>query len=338
MFYVLILAFLAAFSLWAYKAMIDIRPKVNRPVLNTGAGQVINELKVRLKGHVAVLADDIGPRDVFVPDKLNAAGAYIRRFWEKAGYEVRAQAFRVKDITCRNFAVEITGESKPDEIVLVGAHYDTVSYSPGANDNGSAVAALLELSRLFSTKSTSRTLRFVAFTNEEPPFFKTGSMGSLVYAKECREKKENIVAMVCLETIGYYRDEHKTQKYPFPLKFFYPDKGNFVAIVGNLRSKPLVKSFTRNFMEESDFPVECAAVFGFITGIDWSDHWSFWHCGYPAIMITDTALFRYPYYHSSQDTPDKLDYHSLARVTHGVYRALTRMVASNPRRIQTTKS
>ncbi|NVL90498.1 MAG: M28 family peptidase [Desulfobacterales bacterium] len=286
----------------------------------------MDDLEVRLKAHVAVLAEQIGPRDVFVPEKLDAAADYICRFWEKVGYKVNDQTFRVQDIACHNLAVEIPGESKPDEIVLVGAHYDTVSWSPGANDNGSAVAALLELSRLFSTKSTNRTLRFVAFANEEPPFFKTRSMGSLVYAKECRKRKENIVAMVCLETIGYYRDERKTQKYPFPLSSFYPDRGNFVAVVGNLRSKPLVRSFSRNFMEESDFLVECAAIFGFITGIDWSDHWSFWQCGYPAIMITDTALFRYPYYHSPEDTPDKLDYRSLARVTHGVCVALARMV------------
>ena len=321
----LLILFLA-FSIWAYKAMIDIRPKVNRPSLNTDALQVINDLEGRLKVHVAVLADEIGPRDVFVLDKLNASASYIRGFWEKAGYEVSAQTFNVENAACQNLVVEISGESRADEIVLVGAHYDTVSWSPGANDNGSAVSALLELSGLFSTKRTGRTLRFVAFANEEPPFFKTRYMGSLVYAKACREKKENIVAMVCLETIGYYRNERKTQKYPFPLSFFYPDKGNFIAVVGNLGSKPLVKSFARNFMEESDFPIECAAPFGFITGIDWSDHWSFWRCGYRAIMITDTALFRYPYYHSSEDTPDKIDYHSLARVTYGVYRGLARMV------------
>ena len=326
MVYILLLVFLAAFSIWAYKAMIDIRPKVDRPTLNSHAGKIIDDLEARLQGHVMALADEIGPRNIFVPDKLNAAVTYIRRFWEKVEYEVSAQSFSVQDVACQNIAVEIPGRSKPDEIVVVGAHYDTVSWSPGANDNGSAVAALLELSRLFSKKTTGRTLRFVAFANEEPPFFKTGSMGSLVYAKGCREKKENIVAMVCLETIGYYRDERKTQKYPFPLSFFYPDKGNFIAFVGNVRSKPLVKSFASIFMEESDFPVECAAPFGFITGVDWSDHWSFWEQGYQAIMITDTALFRYPYYHSSEDTPDKLNYDSLARVTYGIYRTLMRMI------------
>jgi Zn-dependent M28 family amino/carboxypeptidase len=326
MVYVLLFLFLAGFTIWAYKAMIDIRPEVQRPLFNAHARQDIDALESLLKAHIAVLAHEIGPRNIFASDKLNAAAEYIRTFWEKIGYEVSAQTYSVQNVPCQNLAIEIPGKSKPGEIVLVGAHYDTVSWAPGANDNGSAVAALLELSRLFSKKSPSRTLRFVAFANEEPPFFKTGSMGSLVYAKACQERKENIVGMVCLETIGYYRDEPKTQKYPFPFRFFYPDKGNFIAVVGNLRSKPLVKSFTRHFMEESDFPVECVATFGFLTGIDWSDHWSFWHCGYPAIMVTDTALFRYPYYHSSEDTSDKIAYHQLSRVTHGIFGALTRIV------------
>lgn len=326
MVYLSLLFFLVAFSIWAYKAMIDIRPEVSRPKLDGNACQIIDDLQGRLKGHVMVLADEIGPRNVFVPHKLDAAADYIRGFWEKTGYEATAQTYKVQDVASQNLSVQITGRSNPDEIVLIGAHYDTVSVSPGANDNGSAVAALLELSRLLSTQPTGKTIRFVAFANEEPPFFKTPSMGSLVYAKECRKRKENICAMVCLETIGYYRDEPKTQKYPVPLSFFYPNRGNFVTVVGNLRSKPLVTSFARNFMEESDFPVECAAIFGFITGIDWSDHWSFWKMGYPAIMLTDTALFRYPYYHCSQDTPDKLNYAALARVTYGIYKALERMV------------
>jgi Zn-dependent M28 family amino/carboxypeptidase len=326
MVYVSLLVFIAVFCLWAYKAMIAIRPNVDRPKLDKYDQQVIDDIEGRVELHVRTLADEIGPRNIFVPDKLNAAADYIRSFWEKIGYEVNAQAFSVQGVFCQNLFIEIPGESKPEEIVVVGAHYDTISWAPGANDNGSAVGALLELSRLFSTKSPSRTLRFVAFANEEQPFFKTGSMGSLVYAKACQKKEENIVSMVCLETIGYYRDEPKTQKYPFPFSSFYPDVGNFIAVVGNLRSKQLVKDFARHFMEESDFPVECVATFGFLTGIDWSDHWSFWHCGYPAVMITDTALFRYPYYHSSEDTSDKIDYHSLARVTHGVYGALFGLV------------
>lgn len=316
----------AVLLVWGHKAMIDIRPDVVRPTLDRHAYQIIDDLKGRLQRHVFTLAQDIGHRSIYTPDKLEATTDYIRHFWTQTGYQVKAQTYNVGGVVCENLSVEIPGESRPDEIVLVGAHYDTVSWSPGANDNGSAVAALLEISRLFSQSSPSKTLRFVAFANEEPPFFKTRNMGSLVYAKACRNRRENIMGMVCLETIGYYRNEPKTQKYPFPLSFFYPDTGNFLAIVGNLHSKPLVKSFARSFMEESDFPVECAAPFGFITGVDWSDHWSFWKMGYQAIMLTDTALFRYPHYHSMTDTADKLDYPGLARVTHGIYTALGRFV------------
>jgi hypothetical protein len=324
--YSTILLLLGVLGIWTYKSMIDIRPKVIRPRLDDNSQKMISDLEARLKVHVSVLAQEIGPRSIFSPKKLNAASNYLRAFWEKMDYEVKAQTFEVEGMACENLVVEIPGRRDPEEIVVIGAHYDTVSYSPGANDNGSAVSALLELSRLFKSEMPAKTMRFVAFVNEEPPFFKTRHMGSLFYAKACREKEERINAMICLETIGYYRQEPKTQKYPFPLRLFYPTTGNFVAVVGNLRSKPLVKSFSRHFMEESDFPVECAALFGFITGIDWSDHSSFWRCDYPAVMITDTALFRYPFYHSHEDTADKLDYHSLSRVTHGLYMALGRMV------------
>jgi len=243
-------------------------------------------------------------------------------------------------VACNNLAVEVTGTSAPEKILIIGAHYDTVAYSPGANDNGSAVASLLELSRLFKGASVRKTLRFVAFVNEEPPFFKSAKMGSLVYAKGCRKRQEKIEAMICLETIGYYRKEKGTQGYPFPLSAFYPDRGDFMAIVGNLQYKELVQSFSRLFMEVSDFPVECAALFTVklpirraglpvlfspLPGIDWSDHWAFWKAGYPAIMLTDTALFRYPYYHTAEDTPEKLDYQSMARITDGIYKTVMRM-------------
>ena len=324
-----ILSIIGGFSLWAYHAMINIRPHGKGAKLNMNDQSTIEDLKGRLKGHIIILAEEIGPRNVFIPHQLNATADYIRAFWRETGYEVKSQDFQVHKTLCRNIFIEIPGRSDPDEILVVGAHYDTVSNSPGANDNGSGVAALLEISRLFKPELPHSTIRFVAFTNEEPPFFKTGSMGSRVYAEECRRRGDHIIGMVCLETIGYYRDQRKTQRYPFPLSLFYPDKGNFVAVVGNLASKSLVLTFTEHFMEEMDFPVECGALFGFIPGIDWSDHWSFWRSGYPAIMITDTALYRYPYYHSSQDTPDKIDFHSLAKVTYGTFRALQRMAAGD---------
>jgi hypothetical protein len=327
MVYVFLLLALAALGLWGYKAMIDVRPEVTRPLMSSESDTVIEELEHRLMTHVRILADDIGERNVFLPETMEAAAGAIREFWEGTGYPVDVQTFEVAEVTCANLAVELVGETKPDEIVIVGAHYDTVPGSPGANDNGSAVAALLELSRLFKGRSPGRTIRFVAFANEEPPFFKTRSMGSFLYAERCSQAKENIVAMFSLETIGYYREEAGTQKYPVPFGFFYPTTGNFVAVVGNLSSKSLVQTFARHFMTASDFPVECVAPFGFLTGINWSDHWSFWHFGYPAVMITDTALFRYPYYHSSLDTSEQIHPRALARVTYGIFRALVGMVS-----------
>ncbi len=189
---ILVLAAFTASPVWFYNVMIDIRPKVKRPMLDAVALKIVEDLKGRLREHVQALASEIGVRNIFVPDSLD--------------------------------------------------------------------------------------------------------------------------------------DKPHTQKYPPPLSFFYPDRGNFIAIVGNLGSKNLVRAFTRNFMSSTDFPVECTAVFGFIPGIGWSDHSSFWRYKYPTIMITDTAPFRYPFYHLSSDTPDKIDYQSLARVTHGLYEAILKMV------------
>ena len=310
-----------------YLVMVGPRGRGAGYVMREEEAAVMDELEDRLKRHVAVLAGEIGEKNVFTPGSLPEAAGYIRSIWDGAGYAVRAQTYTVEGAACENLSVEIEGRISPGEIVLVGAHYDSVYGSPGANDNCSAVAAMLEISRLFNNEPRDRTVRFVAFVNEEQPFFRTGSMGSRVYARACRERGEDIVAMVCLETIGYYSDKKGSQQYPLPFGFFYPDKGNFIAVVGNLRSKPLVGSFVRFFSEKSDFPIESVAAFSWIPGIDWSDHGSFWAYGYPAIMITDTALYRYPYYHTPSDTPDKLDYASLARVTYGIYKAVVRLAA-----------
>jgi Zn-dependent M28 family amino/carboxypeptidase len=210
------------------------------------------------------------------------------------------------------------GRQAPNEIVVIGAHYDSVSGSPGANDNGSGVAALLELARLFAARDVGRSVRFVAFVNEEPPFFRTGDMGSEQYARAARLKGEDIRAMLALETIGYYDDAPGSQHYPPFFSLFFPDRGNFIGMVSNFGSRALLKRAVAAFRAASNFPLESVATFGWVPGVDWSDHASFWNEGYPAIMITDTALYRYPYYHSVQDTPDKVDYARLARVTEAL--------------------
>lgn len=283
------------------------------------------ELRGRLESHVRALAGDIGERNVFTPDALARAEEYIRRAFDGSGYQVAEQTYDIPldpSLTVRNIEVEISGTASPGDVVIVGAHYDTVPGCAGANDNTTGMAAVLELARLLSARTMDRTVRLVAFVNEEPPFFRTDLMGSRLYARRCRERDENVVAMLSLETIGFYVDEPGSQKYPFPFSLFYPDTGNFVGFVGNLGSRGLTRRSIRAFRESTEFPSEGIAAPSWIPGIGWSDQWSFWREGYPGVMITDTAPFRYPHYHTPQDTPDRIDYDRFARVVMGVSRVV----------------
>jgi Zn-dependent M28 family amino/carboxypeptidase len=265
-----------------------------------------------------MLAEKIGERNIWKYSNLQATSRYIEKVMTELGYEVKKQEYRVKDVHVENLEWELTGLHHPEEIILLGAHYDSVLGSPGANDNASGIAAVLEIARLLKTEPLSRTVRFVTFVNEEPPFFQTDTMGSRVYAFRSRQRSEKIVAMFSLETIGYYCSEKGSQRYPFPFSLFYPDTGNFIGFVGNVSSRSLVREAIEIFRSNTAFPSEGIAVPGWIMGIGWSDHWSFWEEGYPAVMITDTALFRYQYYHSQQDVPDRIDYERMARVVVGI--------------------
>ena len=272
----------------------------------------------KLQGHVEMLAQQIGERNVWNAEALDAAALYIRNTLEALGYPVAIQSFESRGMTVQNLEVELPGTTAPEEIVVVGAHYDSVPGGPGANDNASGVAALLEMARLLSGKSHARTLRLVAFVNEEQPFSYSEEMGSRVYAERSRQRNEQIKAMLSLETIGYYSDQPGSQQYPFPFNYFYPDTANFIGFIGNLSSWRLVRQSIDAFRASTAFPSEGVAAPERVTGVGWSDHWPFWRAGYPAIMITDTAFFRYQHYHQATDTPDKLDYQSLARVTRGL--------------------
>jgi Zn-dependent M28 family amino/carboxypeptidase len=278
------------------------------------------EARVRdhLRAHVERLAGEIGERNLWHYPALLAAAQYIARSFEGIGYRPVDEPFRSRGKPVRNIVVEKPGGGRPEDILLVGAHYDSVLGSPGANDNGSGVAALLELARLLADHRLARSVRFVAFVNEEAPFAYTAEMGSVVHANAARARGERISAMLSLETIGYYSDAPGSQKYPFPLAFFYPDRANFIGFVGNLKSRKLVREALCAFRRHTAFPSEGAAVPGWITGVGWSDHWSFWQAGCRAIMVTDTAFFRYAHYHTAGDTPDKADYSRTARVVAGL--------------------
>ena len=272
----------------------------------------------RLRAHTEALASDIGERNVFRPQALLAAAHYIEHEWLAQGYEVVPQIYRARGVECANLEVTRRGKRLPGEIILVGAHYDSVRGSPGANDNASGVAALLEISRRCLDISSDRTVRLVAFVNEEPPFFYWRQMGSMVYAAAARKRGDDIRLMMSLEMLGCYSNEPGSQQYPPLFKYFYPDRANFIALVANLRSRRMLRRAVAAFRAHSAVPVESAATLSWVPGVSWSDHLSFWRRGYPALMVTDTAFYRYEYYHTPWDTPDKIDYETMARVAEGL--------------------
>lgn len=290
------------------------------PLPELSAEQV--RLRDALRADVEQLAGKIGERNVVRYRQLLAAADFITRSFAASGYPVSKQTYEVRGRPCDNLEVELPGGKSKEEIVIVGAHYDSVRGAPGANDNASGAAGLLALARHFADQKPERTLRFVAFVNEEPPHFQTGEMGSMVYAKRCQTRKENVVAAISLETIGYYSDEPDSQEYPPLLSVLYPSTGNFIGFVGNLRSRQLVDDFTSSFRRHAKFPSEKAALPERVPGVGWSDQWSFWQYDYPGLMVTDTAPFRYPYYHEREDTPDKIDYDRMARVVDGLAGAI----------------
>ncbi len=280
------------------------------------------DLREGLGRDVEKLAGQIGERNIRQYQALAAAADFLEASLAESAHDVRRHGYEVSGLTCYNIDTEIRGSSRGDETIIIGAHYDSVEGSPGANDNATGAAAVLALARLFSGKKTSRTLRFVEFTNEEPPYFKSRLMGSLVYAEECRARGEKIVAMLSLETIGYYSDEKGSQHYPFPFSLFYPSTGNFIGFVANTASAEILSDVVASFRRHTEFPSEGGALPSIIPGISFSDQWSFWRQGYSALMVTDTALFRYPYYHTRIDTPDKVQYDNLARVVAGLGRVV----------------
>ncbi len=291
------------------------------------ADEALLSLADELRQDVARLAVDIGERNLWNrPNQLNQAADCIAAQFKAAGYDVRRQEYKVSGTSCYNLDVEILGSVRQEEIVIVGAHYDTLPGTPGANDNTSGVAATLALARRFAHRKTDRTLRFVAFTNEENPYAHTQAMGSRVYSGRCRERGENVVAMMSLETIGYYDDHPGSQKYPPPIGLHYPSEGNFIGFVGNLASGDLVRQVVKTFRESEQFPSEGAALPESIARIGDSDHASFWHEGYPALMVTDTANFRYPFYHTPEDTIDKVNFDRLARVVRGLEKVVAGLV------------
>lgn len=290
----------------------------------------LTEAELALRGELVAdvqkLAGEIGERNVGHYAELNAAAEFIEGSFSRAGLQPRRISHDLAGKAYHNIETEIPGASS--QVIVIGAHYDSVFGSPGANDNGSGVAALLALARRFAGKPGGQTLRFVAFVNEEPPYFQTEQMGSFVYASRCKARGDQISGMISLETIGYFSDAPRSQKYPAPgLSLFHPTTGNFIGFVGNTGARAFLDRTVGIFRQQTKVPAESAALPAFVSGVAWSDQWSFWQCGYPAaIMVTDTAPFRYPHYHESTDTPDKLEYDRFALVVSGMEKVIAELV------------
>jgi len=274
----------------------------------------------RLRQHVQTLCDQ-GPRHLH-SSGLESASGYIRTQLETMGYRPKEQVLTAGLLSVANHWVDVPGSGPDDGIIVVGAHYDTRAETPGADDNGSAVAVALELARHFKDRPVRYGLRFSFFANEESPFFGTEEMGSLQFARLIGENGDHVVGMFSLEMLGYYSDEPGSQLYPAPFNLLYPDKGNFIAFVGNLDSRPWVRATVKAFRQVARIPSEGMSAPSFVRDAGRSDHWAFWKSGVPALMITDTANFRNPNYHLLTDLPETLDYHRMALVTAGLAETL----------------
>lgn len=285
------------------------------------------ELRDRLRGHVQVLAADIGERHQYQRRRLNAAADYVTAQFE--AMELVPSPQMVGD-GFRNIVVDLYGREQPNEVLVVGAHYDTVTMTPGADDNASGVAGLLELARMLRDRPLARSVRFIAFTNEEWPFYGREDMGSRVSARLSHDREENIVGMLSLEMIGYYSNEPRSQWYPRSVRRFYPREGNFIGFVSNLASRDLMARAIGAFRRDAQIPSEgLAAPEWLVPDIRRSDQSSYWAFGFPGVMITDTANFRNYGYHNMGDVPDTLDYAAMARVVDGLAAMVTELAGAN---------
>ena len=275
----------------------------------------------RLEAHVRKLSIELGPRDMDHIENLDRVATYIKDELNQTSAYVSEQAYRVQGQTYRNVVAQFGPES--EERIIVGAHYDTAGALPGADDNASGVAGLIELARLLSGQQLPLRVELVAFSLEEPPYFRTTGMGSSVHAESLRKQNVQVRAMVSLEMIGCFSDAPNSQYFPVGvLSALYPSKGNFIGVVGRLGDGLLARKIKSAMRNATPLPVYSINAPRFVAGVDFSDQLNYWDAGYRAVMITDTAFYRNRNYHTAEDTADKLDYKRMAMVVEGVYAAV----------------
>ncbi len=279
------------------------------------------EIKKSMESDIEYL-QNLGPRNSETETnykQLRQCEEWIKQRWESEGYVVKKHTFSIKGREYSNLEIEIKGRTLPSEIIIISAQYDTLPDSPGANNNGSGIAILFQLSQLLRKHTPDRTLRLLNFVNEEDPFFGTEMMGSYQYAKRSHQLREDIKVMLSMDALGIYKEEPDSQKLPFPFSMFYPNRGNFLAFIGDLNSRKYMRETTRGFKKGSSFPIEAGVVPKWAKGAAWSDHSSFWKFGYPGIMVTDTGGFRSSSHTTKEDTMEKLNFDAMSRIVVGMY-------------------
>jgi len=275
----------------------------------------LHETQAKLRQHLKILTGDIGERSVRIPGNLAKTADYIRDFYRGLGIEARLEPYSYHGFEVSNVVAEISLGRNPAKRILIGAHYDSVAGTVGADDNASAVAVQLETARRLTMLNEPTGLDLVvvlvSFALEEPPVYGTRFMGSRVYTEQARRRNEQLDGMLCLEMVGYTCAEPGCQSFPFPLMFFgYPKEGNFIGIVGNFASRSLTRCIYTSFQKNPDLPaIQLTVPFNgwIMPAVRLSDHASFWDEGFPAVMITDSAFYRNPHYHLPSDRMDTLD-------------------------------
>lgn len=286
----------------------------------------IRAIRKALHRHVDMLSNEFGPRNPQQYAALTRTAAYIEQEMRRCSSTIILQNFELDQKAYSNLTFEKVGRTRSDEIIVIGAHYDTVLNSPGADDNASGIAGLLELCRLLQAYENHRTIRFVAFTLEEPPFFATENMGSHIYANACRQKGENIVCMIALEMLGYYSRQKNSQRVPFALpNSKYSRRADFIAVIGNAASQQITHQIAEYLRQPLLIKAEAYIPHSYSADIELSDHASFWKQNYPAVMVTDTAFYRNPNYHEPTDTIATLNFRYFTRVVFSLSQALIQL-------------
>jgi hypothetical protein len=318
-----------AFLLFSYWYMLKCEGNWHGDPLEKNMKIELSEIKKSMQSDIEYL-QNLGPRNSENDTsykQLRQCEEWIKQRWESQGYIVKKHTFSIKGKEYSNLEIEIKGRKLPSEIIIISAQYDTLPDSPGANNNGSGMAVLFQLSQLLRKHTPDRTLRLLNFVNEEDPFFGTEMMGSYQYAKKCRARHEDIRVMLSLDALGIYTDRIGSQKYPFPFSLFYPSRGNFLAFIGDFSSRKYMMETTKGFKKGSSFPIEAGVVPKRVEGAAWSDHLSFWRFGYPGIMITDTGGFRSASHTTKEDTVDKLNFEAMSRIVIGMYTSVLHLAS-----------